>query len=251
MLAGQVLYRFLLLPLPRYGPICCSVRTVEDNVSLEALIRQTAKSNAIVVIHFEDPVDPSGASSSWDTPSWESPRTSFQESFASGLVKRVAETYSTSTLYGGAPLIVLQIDRDVAPAICSARGIVSFPTTQIWARSTCTEVSSVELEKKLLSLGVASASKTMKGGVRDGTNNRVGRDVDDIDFTGGAGGRALFEKGDRGTTGRFQNFGDGSRNSKDAKKPGDFGYVSHCQRESNALPTQSVRLTPRPRMQAL
>ncbi|KOO21185.1 hypothetical protein Ctob_005946 [Chrysochromulina tobinii] len=94
----------------------------------------------------------------------------------------------------------------------------------IWARNTCTEVSSVELEKKLLSLGVASASKAMKGGVRDGTNNRVGRNVDDIDFTGGAGGRALFEKGDRGTTGRFQNFGDGSRNSKDAKKPGDFGY---------------------------
>jgi hypothetical protein len=63
---------------------------------------------------------------------------------------------------------------------------------------------------------------------------------------GGAGGRALFEKGDRGTTGRFQNFGDGSRNSKDAKKPGDFGYVSHCQRESNALPNSQSDSHPAP-----
>jgi len=246
MLVALLLTSSLLRPVPRSGPVSCSLRTVDDNVSLEALIRQTANSNAIVVIHFEDPVDPSGASSSWDTPSREWPRTSFQDSFASGLVKRVAETYSTSTLYGGSPLIVLQIDRDVAPTICSARGIVSFPTTQIWARNTCTEVSSVELEKKLLSLGVASASKAMKGGVRDGTNNRVGRNVDDIDFTGGAGGRALFEKGDRGTTGRFQNFGDGSRNSKDAKKPGDFGYVCHSQRESNALPNSQSDSHPAP-----
>ena len=225
MLAKLLLAGSVLRPVPRCGPVTCSLRTVEDNAALEALIGQTANSNAIVVIHFEDPVGLSSESASWDTPSWETPSASFQESFASGLVRRVADTYSSSSLYGGAPLIVLQIDRDDAPTICSTRGIVSFPCTQVWRRNTCTEVSSVELEKTRLSLGVASASKPM---AKEDQSNRVGREVDDIDFTGGAGGRALFEKGDRGTTGRFQNFGDGSnapRRGRNApKKPGDFGY---------------------------
>ena len=209
---------------PRCRPVACNLQTVEDNAALEALIGQTANSNAIVVVHFEDPGEPA-ESGSWDTPSWESSSFQPQESFASGLVRRVAETYSTSSLYGGAPLICLQIDRDVGATICSTRGIVNFPTTQIWRRGTCKEVSSVELEKTLLSLGVASASKSFKKGPQ---SNRVGREVDDIDFTGGAGGRALFEKGDRGTTGRFSGFGDGSsapRSGRNApKKPGDFGY---------------------------
>mmetsp|Transcript_45591 Transcript_45591/g.119753 ORF Transcript_45591/g.119753 Transcript_45591/m.119753 type:complete len:254 (-) Transcript_45591:38-799(-) len=210
----------------RCAPIM-SLRTVEDNAALEALIGQTANSNAVVVIHFDDPAGGIAETSSWDTPSWETSLSSSQESFSSALVSRVAETYATSSLYGGAPLICLQIDRDTGGVICSTRGIVDFPKTQIWARGTCTEVSSFDLEQKLLSFGVASAAKPFKKGP---SSNRIGREVDDIDFTGGAGGRAFGERPDRGTTGRFSNFGDGS-NAKRAKKPGDFGYKAGDNKE--------------------
>jgi len=201
----------------RGSAVKCQLRTVEDNAALEALIGQTANSEAVVVIHYDDP----GASdtNSWDTNSWDSAPAAPQQSFYSGLVARVADTYSTSSLYGGAPLIVLQIDRDDGAVICSQRGIVTFPTTQIWRRNTCTEVSAMELEKKLLSYGVASAAKPMTKGP---SGQRIGQSVDDIDFTGGAGGRALGERSDRGSTGRF--FPGSTGGGNDPKKPGDWGY---------------------------
>lgn len=115
--------------------------------------------------------------------------------------------------------------------ICSQRGITSFPTTELWRRKTREVVSSYELEAKLLSYGVASAAKPFKAQGRSanrisdqGSGKPSATAVDDIDFTGGAGGRSFGETTDRGTTGRFQNFGDGSNAKKGPKKPGDYGY---------------------------
>ena len=160
---------------PIRATVSLQLRTVDDNLQLEALIGQTANSNAIVVVHFDDPGGQEDANP-WDSNPWDTSST-VQDTFYSALVSRVADQYSSSSLYGGAPLICLQIDRDTGSVICSQRGVLSFPTTQIWSRGICTEVSAVELEEKLLSLGVASAAKPMKKG---NLSNRVDRDVDDI-----------------------------------------------------------------------
>ena len=53
-------------------------------------------------------------------------------------------------LYGGAPLVVLQIDADMSPGdvICSQRRIVTYPTIQVCSRGVLEAVSAGELEQR-------------------------------------------------------------------------------------------------------
>ena len=92
------------------------------------------------------------------------------------------------------PLIVLQIDQDLPgmDVICAQRRISAFPTTQIWRDGVCEEVAAAELERRLLSYGVASQAKRFDsiGGTATfetdlGTGLPSATAVDEIDFTGG------------------------------------------------------------------
>ena len=87
-----------------------------DENTVNALIEQTRDSAAIVVLYFCDPSADAAPSNSWDTPSWDSGGSwSPQLSMSSMIVERCANEYASSQLYGGAPVVVLQIDADMAP----------------------------------------------------------------------------------------------------------------------------------------
>ena len=207
------------IPTQRVSPLQMSLRMPEDSTTIDALIEQTRNSNAVVVLHFCDPSGGGASSqgSSWDTPSWEDTGSSFgMPSLSGAIVARVAETYSMSNLYGGAPLCVLQIDADVPgmDLICAQRGIMDFPVLQVWQRGMCEEVVAGDLEAKLLSLGVASQSKKFDGRITGtatfetdlGTGKPSATAVDEIDFTGGralgttrGGQRGVPNSGAKGT----------------------------------------------------
>ena len=194
-----------------------SLRMPEDARTIDALIDQTKDSRAVVVLHYNDPsAFASPPSSTWDTPSWDSSTSWSPQTTLSGtLVERVANEYSSSQLYGGAPLVVLQIDADMSPGdvICSQRGIVSFPRVEIWAAGLCEEVVAGDLEQKILALGVASRTKKMDTTIGTasfessmGTGLPSADAVDEIDFTGGRalgttkdGKRGIPNSGVRGT----------------------------------------------------
>jgi hypothetical protein len=190
----------------------------EDGQTVEALCEQTTNTNAIVVLHFSAGVVEADTpnpyvDNDWGSDSWAP--SSF--SLSGTAVARVASEYGASKLYGGAPLVVLQIDNDLPgmDVVCAQRGIVNFPTIQIWRGGVCEEVSGADLEARLLSYGVASRAKRFEGISGTATfESDVGSGlpsataVDEIDFTGGAGGRALGTQKDgrrglprdRGTT---------------------------------------------------
>ena len=79
-------------------------------------------------------------------------------------VLEIANAYSSSERYGGRPLIVLQIDRNMVgmDVICSKRGVQTFPAIQVWSRGQGETVKLGELEERLLSLGVASSTKAAR-----------------------------------------------------------------------------------------
>lgn len=178
-----------------------SLRMPEDSRTVDALIDQTRNSRAIVVLHFCDPSAGASTASAWDEPSWEGAGggwSSGQTTLSGAIVERVANEYSTSQLYGGAPLVVLQIDADMPEGqlICAQRQILSFPTLQVWHSGLCEEVIPGELEQKLRSLGVASKGKasplesttgtaTFESDYTAGTGLPSATAVDEIDFTGG------------------------------------------------------------------
>lgn len=186
-------------PTKRSSKITAELRAPADARSVEALIDQTKDSRAVVVLHFCDPsafASPE-PTSSWDSPSsWDATPSSWtgQTTLSGAMVERVANEFSSSQLYGGAPLIVLQIDADEAPGdvICAQRGVASFPTLQIWSAGLCEEVVAGDLEQKLLSLGVASRTKKIDTSIGTatfesdlGTGKPSATAVDEIDFTGG------------------------------------------------------------------
>ena len=138
-----------------------ALRMPEDENTVEALIQQTARlsSAPLLVLHYTDPM--ANPPSAWEaSPTWGDEDQYGSSSPLDSVVSNVATTYAESQQYGGRPLTVLQIDRDQPgmDVICSKRGIVTFPTLQIWSRGQCEAVSHGDLEQRLLSLGVASKS---------------------------------------------------------------------------------------------
>lgn len=116
----------------RHGAVRSQLRMPADLTTIDELIKRTKenlKEGLIVVLHFTDP----GA------PAYENPYAASSygaEDPIASSVANVATTYSESLKYGGRPLIVLQIDRDLPgmDVICSQRSIRTFPTTQIFSR---------------------------------------------------------------------------------------------------------------------
>eukprot|EP00966_Prymnesium_polylepis_P088464 2047170-Prymnesium_polylepis.1 len=123
--------RYALRWTPRCGTAAAmNLRVPEDSRTIDALIQRTKDNLAeglIVVLHFNDPT---AAPNTWDYSYGASAASSTEQLY------KLANEYASSENYGGRPLIVLQIDRN-APSmdtICAKRGIVTFPTIQIWSR---------------------------------------------------------------------------------------------------------------------
>ena len=150
----------------RAPAVCMQLQMPDDASTIDRLIERTRdnlREALIVVLHFNDPaseVDPY-ASNPWSKPMYGSSTPSASN------VLQVATAYADSAKYGGRPLVVLQIDRDMPgmDVICSQRRIVQFPTIQIFSRGEGETVTPGELERRLLDLGVASKSKPAQ---RDG-----------------------------------------------------------------------------------
>ena len=219
----------------RAHPLAMALTEPADGAQVSGLIEETRDSKAVVVLHF------------CQSPAF---------SLSASLVDRTISAYSTSQLYGGAPLLALQIDTDKPgmAAICSEREVSTFPTIQVWHKgSTCDEVAAADLEQKLVSLGVAKSSAKFDsnnfGGTATfesdiGTGKPSATAVDEIDFTGGRalgstkdGKRGVPNSGARSTRDFFPGLGldekpgdnmgkDGTPGS-DPKKPRDdrpLGY---------------------------
>ena len=155
-----------MVPWPRgRGKLAMELRMPEDSTTIDRFIQRT-KDNLqealVVVLHFNDPSAPPNA---WDFTYAASSTSSTEQMF------EIAKEYSGSERRGGRPLIVLQIDRDMVgmDAICSARGIVTFPTIQLWSRGQGEVVKLGELEQRLLSLGVVPVTAAARE-----TSGRVG-----------------------------------------------------------------------------
>lgn len=220
LLLSHLLPSCFLLPPPLSRPSArnmflprMALRMPEDENSVEALIQQTARlsSSPLLVLHYTDP----GANqpAAWEAaPSWGDDDGGYGASSPlDSVVSLVATTYDDSQQYGGRPLTVLQIDRDQPgmDVICSKRGIVTFPTLQIWSRGMCETVSHGDLEQRLLSLGVASKSRPAGGEQRGGVTAGFGAGPraapaaaaplgsgDEPDFFGvGSGGGTLSRQG--------------------------------------------------------
>lgn len=190
-----------------------ALRMPEDEGTVDALIQQTARlsSAPLLVLHYTDPL--ANQPAAWEAaPTWGDDDNGIYGATSplDSVVSLVATTYAESQVYGGRPLTVLQIDRDQPgmDVICSKRGIITFPTLQIWSRGVCETVSHGELEQRLLSLGVASKSRPAGGEQRRGATGSLGagpraaaarspgaEDVD-VDFFGiGTGGGTLSRQG--------------------------------------------------------
>ena len=156
----------------RVPAVSMQLQMPEDGSTIDRLIertRENLREGLIVVLHFSDPtteLDPY-ASNPWAEPMYGSSTPSASS------VLQVATAYADSAKYGGRPLVVLQIDRDLPgmDVICSQRRIVTFPTIQIFSRGEGEVVAPGELERRLLALGVASKSKPAR---RDGGFVAVG-----------------------------------------------------------------------------
>lgn len=135
----------------------------EDATTVERLVERTKENlreGLIVVLHFNDP---SAAANPYDVNPYDS---ASQYGYGSAtpstsVVMQIATAYSESEKHGGRPLIVLQIDRDEPgmDAICAQRGVMQYPTIQVYSRGDCSTVLAGELEQKLLQLGVASRTR--------------------------------------------------------------------------------------------
>lgn len=161
--------------------VSMELRMPEDVTTIERLIQRQKDNLAesmILVLHFEDPSADASSVSPWDVPTYD---TSFSSASPSrSAVMHVAATYKESERFGGRPLLVLQVDRDVVgmASVCAQRGIYRFPTIEVWSRGSCQTVSAGDLESTLLKLGVASQTRPPKegssfGGVGTGPRARA------------------------------------------------------------------------------
>ena len=159
------------------------VLNVDTATQVEELLASSG--DAIIVLHFSES----------------------SQMLGNALVERVATEYSASKLYGGVPVaaVLVRADTAVGAPIAEARGVSRYPTTQIWQKGSMRKVNAAaDLEGALLALGVRSASNRFNrasGDMALGSGLPSGTAVDDIDFTGGAGGGPIIGSGpDRGTT---------------------------------------------------
>lgn len=220
--------------LPTIAPPTMSLTTPASDDQVTALVEETKTSKAVVVLYF-----------------CQSPMFSLSHT----VVERTAGQYATSTLYGGAPLAVVQVDADdpVTGAICTARGVSAFPTIQVWSGGDAVEVAAADLDAKLSSLGCAKSAgsfdTTNFGGTATfesdkGTGKPSATAVDEIDFSGGRalgstrdGKRGIPNSGARSTRDFFPGRGldekpgdnmndDGTPGGPDPKKRTDkpMGY---------------------------
>ena len=126
--------------------------------------------------------------------------------------ERTADKYAASQMHGGAPCVYVQMTRGdggAQDAVCAARGIKAFPTTELWqGGARAAVVSAFELEDALLELGAQCAggenARKRRRAADKGKGLPNANAVDEIDFTGGAGegGRPINRewKGKRGIT---------------------------------------------------
>lgn len=122
------------------------------------------------------------------------------------VVSRVAATYAASRLYGGVSCaaVTILMDFEAGELMATLRGVATCPRIEIWQRGLVRKTDSASLEAALLALGVRSASNKFN---KPGFGSELGSGlpsptaVDEMDFTGGAGGKPLLGSGpDRGTT---------------------------------------------------
>ena len=181
-----------------------SLTTPTDARMVSSLLEETGSGSSVVVLYF------------CQSPSF---------SLSHAVVERAAAAYTTSQLYGGAPLVVLQIDTDAnadMASVCEERSISVFPTIQVWNGGVCAEVVAAELEAKLLALGVAGKGTARPDNVVGtatfetdlGTGKPSATAVDEIDFTGGRalgttkdGKRGIPNSGARSTRDFFPGLG--------------------------------------------
>lgn len=119
-----------------------SMTEPKDASQCEALIAQTSTSKALVVLHF------------CQSPAF---------SLTATVVQKTAEKYHLSQLYGGVPVVGLQVDVDKPGMadICAQYEVSAFPTLQIWHNGACKEVAAAELEAALVALGAKPSGQML------------------------------------------------------------------------------------------
>ena len=158
------------------------LRMPDNAGTVDALIEESRRSPSIVVLYFTDPTGE--ASPAWQTPQW---GTQEQSSAQDDLVRSVADRYGDSPNFGGRPLVVLRIDRDMPgmDAICAMRGVYTVPLLQIYSRGTAEALDPAQLETRLISLGARSrATSTDERVGAFGPRSRSTAQSDEADFFG-------------------------------------------------------------------
>ena len=173
---------FLRAPAPRMQML--RVRSADE---VDALL--AAPGDGIVVLHFS----------------------TSSAVLGNALVERVASNFAASKLYGGvsAAVVTILTDTPAGCEIAALRGVTEFPRTQVHQKGQFRTLSrrdnlDAALGAALLALGARSPDNKRnraRGSSALGTGLPSATAVDDVDFTGGAGGSPMLGSGpDRGTT---------------------------------------------------